>query len=29
MTIFKGECTHCHKFKPDTGNWFMPSGGEK
>lgn len=29
LTLFQGECTHCHKFNPDTGKWFIPSGGEK
>jgi len=29
MTLFQGECTHCHKFNPDTGKWFVPSGIEK
>lgn len=29
LTIFQGECTHCHKFKAGTGVWTMPSGPEK
>ena len=29
LTIFQGECTHCHKFNPNTGTWFLPSGTEK
>jgi hypothetical protein len=29
MTLFQGECTHCHKLNPDTGKWVIPSGGEK
>ena len=29
MTIFQGECTHCHKLNPGTGKWFTPSGNEK
>lgn len=29
MTIFQGECTHCHKLNLNTGKWFTPSGSEK
>lgn len=28
IAIFQGECTHCHKFNPNTGKWFLPSGTE-
>lgn len=29
MTLFQGECTHCHKLNSQTGGWSMPSGPEK
>lgn len=29
MTLFQGECTHCHKLNLETGQWKIPSGGEK
>ncbi len=29
MTIFQGECTHCHKINVATGRWTIPSGSEK
>jgi len=29
MTLFQGECTHCHKLNPKTGGWSIPSGPEK
>lgn len=29
LTIFQGECTHCHKMNAVTGVWTMPSGPEK
>lgn len=29
LTIFQGECTHCHKMNVTTGAWMMPSGPEK
>jgi len=29
LTIFKGGCTHCHKFDPGSGRWAMPSGPER
>jgi hypothetical protein len=29
MTLFQGECTHCHKLKLETGEWSMPSGPER
>lgn len=25
LTEYQGECTHCHKLNPLTGEWFMPS----
>lgn len=25
---FQGECTHCHKFDPKTGQWSIPSHPE-
>ncbi len=28
MTLFQGECTHCHKFDAMTGTWRVPSGPE-
>jgi len=28
MTIFQGECTHCHKLDVQTGAWSVPSGPE-
>lgn len=29
LTIFQGECTHCHKMDKVTGNWLIPSGPER
>lgn len=29
MTLFQGECTHCHKLDPKSGAWSIPSGPEK
>jgi cytochrome c553 len=29
MTMFQGECTHCHKLDMKTGAWAIPSGAEK
>ena len=29
MTLFGGECTHCHKLDPGTGRLSLPSGPEK
>ena len=29
LTVFRGECTHCHKLDPATGSWTMPGGPEK
>lgn len=29
LTIFQGECTHCHKMNATTGTWTMPSAPEK
>lgn len=29
MTLFQGECTHCHKLDMATGRWSLPSGPEK
>lgn len=28
LTIFQGECTHCHKLNQETGEWSVPSGPE-
>lgn len=28
MTLFQGECSHCHKLDLETGEWSMPSGPE-
>jgi hypothetical protein len=28
MTVFQGECTHCHKLDARTGQWIVPSGPE-
>lgn len=28
LTIFQGECTHCHKLDPESGAWSVPSGPE-
>lgn len=29
LTLFQGECTHCHKLDPASGSWGVPSGPEK
>jgi hypothetical protein len=29
LTIYQGECTHCHKLDPSTGRWSIPSAAEK
>jgi hypothetical protein len=29
MTLFQGECTHCHKLDAATGGWLLPSGAER
>ncbi len=29
LTVFQGECTHCHKLDQSTGEWSIPSGPEK
>jgi hypothetical protein len=29
MTVYQGECTHCHKLDAKTGAWSLPSGPEK
>jgi hypothetical protein len=29
LTLFQGECTHCHKLKMNTGQWIIPSAAEK
>ena len=29
LTLFQGECTHCHKLDLATGQWSIPSGAEK
>jgi len=29
MTVFQGECTHCHKLNTTSGEWSLPSGSEK
>lgn len=28
MTVYQGECTHCHKLDAGTGTWSLPSGPE-
>lgn len=28
MTVFQGECTHCHKLDPKTRSFSVPSGPE-
>lgn len=28
LTVYQGECTHCHKLNPATGLWSMPSSPE-
>jgi cytochrome c553 len=29
LTLFQGECTHCHKLDKATGTWSIPSGAER
>lgn len=29
LSLFQGECTHCHKLDPQTGAWAFASGAEK
>jgi hypothetical protein len=29
MTLYQGECTHCHKMDAAKGKWTIPSGPEK
>jgi hypothetical protein len=29
LTVYQGECTHCHKLNATTGAWSVPSGPEK
>ncbi len=29
LTLFQGECTHCHKLDLSTGHWTIPSAPEK
>ena len=29
LTVFQGECTHCHKLDGKTGLWNLPSAAEK
>ena len=29
LTMFQGECTHCHKMDQKTGAWKIASGAEK
>lgn len=29
LTVFQGECTHCHKLDAKTGRWKIPSGPAK
>ena len=29
LTIFQGECTHCHKMDPGKGIWSTPSNPER
>lgn len=28
LTLFQGECTHCHKLNKTSGEWIIPSGPE-
>jgi hypothetical protein len=28
MSMFGGECTHCHKLDPESGAWSIPTGPE-
>jgi len=29
MTVYQGECTHCHKLDAATGTWSIPNAPEK
>jgi len=29
LTVYQGECTHCHKLDPKSGAWRIPSAAEK
>ena len=29
LTLFQGECTHCHKLNTETGAWSVKSGKER
>ena len=29
LSVFQGECTHCHKLDEATGQWHVPSGPEE
>jgi cytochrome c553 len=29
LTLFRGECTYCHKLDPESGAWSIPTGPEK
>jgi hypothetical protein len=29
LTVFQGECTHCHKLNQKTGHWTIPSAPER
>lgn len=29
LSVFQGECTHCHKLDTSTGVWRLPSGPER
>lgn len=29
MTVYQGECTHCHKLDPTSGAWSLASGPER
>jgi len=29
LSLFQGECTHCHKLNPATGLWSLGNGTEK
>lgn len=29
LTVFQGQCTHCHKLNAATGAWSLPSGPER
>ena len=28
LTVYQGECTHCHKLNSSTGQWSLPSSPE-